>query len=143
MFIKNKAAKKPEKRLLEILGRLSETQVATLIDFAEFLATRPASAADKGAMGAAEPAQPAVLQPVDIPRPEKESVVKAIKRLAATYPMVDRAKMLNETSTLMTQHIMQGRDAVEVINELEIMFRTRYEAICIKDKKEDEKLPEK
>jgi hypothetical protein len=57
--------------------------------------------------------------------------------------MVDRAKMLNETSTLMTQHIMHGRDAVEVINELEIMFRTRYETIYSKDKKEDEKLPEK
>jgi hypothetical protein len=140
MFIKNKAAKKPEKRLLEILGRLSESQIATLTDFAEFLANRPASAAD---MGEPEAAEPAVPQPVDIPRPEKESVVKAIKRLAATYPMVDRAKMLNETSTLMTQHIMHGRDAVEVINELEIMFRTRYEAICIKDKKEDEKLPEK
>lgn len=140
MFIKNKAAKKPEKRLLEILGRLSETQIATLIDFAEFLANRPASAAD---MGAPEPAEPAVLQPVDIPRPEKESVVKAIKRLAATYPMVDRAKLLNETSTLMTQHIMQGREAVEVINELEIMFRTSYEKIQMKGKKEDEKPPEK
>ena len=137
MFIKNNAAKKPEKRLLEILGRLSQTQIATLIDFAEFLAARPASGADTGAP---PPAGPAVPQPGDIPRPEKESVVKAIKRLAATYPMVDRAKMLNETSTLMTQHIMQGRDAVEVINELEIMFRTSYEKICIKV---EEKEPEK
>ena len=145
MFIKNKAAKKPEKRLLEILSRLSETQIATLTDFAEFLAERPAAAV---ALNATQPPEPAVLQPVDIPRPEKESVVKAIKRLAATYPMVDRAKMLNETSTLMTQHIMQGRDAVEVINELEIMFRSSYEKIYSKDmqeaKAEDkEKLPEK
>lgn len=140
MFIKNKAAKKPEKRLLEILGRLSETQITTLIDFAEFLAHRPGAGAD---IGAPEPAEPAVLQPVDIPRPEKESVVKAIKRLAATYPMVDRTKMLNETSTLMTQHIMQGRDAVEVINELEIMFRVSYEKKYRKDEdKEDEKLPD-
>ncbi len=141
MFIKNNATKKPEKRLLEILGRLNETQIATLIDFAEFLADRPASAA---AMGASEPATPVVLQPVDIPRPEKESVVKAIKRLAVTYPMVDRAKMLNETSTLMTQHIMQGRDAAVVIDELEIMFRVSYEKIYIKNKDDDEeKQPEK
>lgn len=149
MFIKNNVSKKPEKRLLEILGRLNETQIATLIDFAEFLADRPTAAA---AMGAAEPAKPVVLQPMDIPRPEKESVVKAIKRLAATYPMVDRSKMLNETSALMTQHIMQGRDAVVVIDELEIMFRTSYEKICLKDmgevtikedeKQEDEKQPE-
>ncbi len=134
MFIKNNATKKkPEKRLLEILGRLNETQIATLIDFAEFLAMRPGA---EFAAGESDTAEPAVPQPADIPRPETESVVKAIKRLAATYPMVDRTKMLNETSTLMTQHIMQGRDAVEVINELEIMFRTCYETIYVKDEAE-------
>ena len=138
MFIKNNAAKKPEKRLLEILSRLNETQIATLIDFAEFLAMRPESASAMGEPETAEPA--AVPQPADIQRPEKESVVKAIKRLTATYPMVDRTKMLNETSTLMTQHIMQGREAVEVINELEVMFRSRYEKIYIKD---EEEKPEK
>lgn len=134
MFIKNKAAKKPEKRLQEILDRLDATQIATLIDFAEFLASRSGSAA-----GLPESAEPAARLPADIPRPEKESVVKAIKRLAATYPMVDRAKMLNETSALMTQHIMQGRDAVEVIDELEVMFRARYEKLSIKDEEKAEK----
>lgn len=137
MFIKNNAAKKPEKRLLEILGRLNETQIVTLIDFAEFLAARPGATLTAGESTTAEPI---VLQPVDIPRPEKESVVKAIKRLAVTFPMVDRSKMLNETSTLMTQHIMQGRDAVEVIDELEAMFRACYEKLNIKD---EEKKPEK
>jgi hypothetical protein len=134
MFIKNKAAKKPEKRLLEILDRLDATHIATLIDFAEFLAARASPPA-----GLPETAQPAVRLPADIPRPEKESVVKAIKRLAATYPMVDRSKMLNETSTLMSQHIMQGRDSVEVIDELEVMFRTCYEKLHIKDEKKAEK----
>ena len=137
MFIKNNAAKKPEKRLLEILGRLNETQIVTLIDFAEFLAARPGATLTAGESTTAEPI---VLQPVDIPRPEKESVVKAIKRLAVTFPMVDRSKMLNETSTLMTQHIMQGRDAVEVIDELEAMFRACYEKLNTKD---EEKKPEK
>jgi hypothetical protein len=37
----------------------------------------------------------------------------------------------------MTQHIMQGRDAVEVIDELEVMFRTRYETIYAKDPGEE------
>ena len=35
--------------------------------------------------------------------------------------------MLNETSTFMTQHIMQGRAAAEVIDDLEAMFRNFYE----------------
>ena len=134
MFIKNKSAKKPEKRLQEILDRLDATQIASLIDFADFLASRAGSAT-----GLPETTEPAVHLPADIPRPEKESVVKAIKRLAATYPMVDRAKMLNETSTLMTQHIMQGRDAVEVIDELETMFRASYEKLSLKDEDKAEK----
>ena len=59
-------------------------------------------------------------------------MVKAIKRLGATYPMLDRSKMLNETSVLMTQHIISGRDVIEVIDELEIMFRRHYEKLAEK-----------
>lgn len=137
MFIKNNAAKKPEKRLLQILDRLNEAQITSLIDYAEFLASRTTDAQTADASGAAEPVAP---RPLNIPRPEKESVVKAIKRLAITYPMVDRSKMLNETSALMTQHIMQGRDAAEVIDELEALFRACYEKLYLK---EEEKEPEK
>jgi hypothetical protein len=107
---------KTELRLREILGSLPEVQARALLEFAEFLAARYGGS-------------PEVTAPLDIPRPEKESVVKAVKRLGATYPMIDRSKMLNETSVLMTQHIIQGRDAVEVIDELEILFRRHYEKI--------------
>lgn len=105
-----------EKRLTRIVRELSPGNADALLAFAEFLAQR---------------AQPpsAIPPPLDVPRPDQESVVKAIKRLAATYPMLDRAKMLNETSVLMTQHVMQGRDAVEVIDELEIVFRRHYERL--------------
>lgn len=123
MLIKNNAAKKTGKRLLDILESLPPAQAETLLEFAEFLAARQGQAAPSDA-----PQQVAAAAlPLDIPRPEKESVVKAIKRLAATYPMLDRSKMLNETSTLMTQHIMQGRAASEIIDELEAMFRSWYE----------------
>ncbi|HJW80668.1 MAG TPA: hypothetical protein VJ396_00365 [Acidiferrobacterales bacterium] len=105
---------KIEKRLREILGELPETQAVALLEYAEFLAARYSGPKE-------------ITAPLDIPRPEKESVVKAIKRLGATYPMIDRAKMLNETSVLMTQHVISGRDAVEVIDELEILFRRHYE----------------
>jgi hypothetical protein len=35
--------------------------------------------------------------------------------------------MLNETSGLMTEHLMQGRPAPEVIDELEALFRRHYQ----------------
>lgn len=107
-------ANKTEKRMREILGELPEAQVTALLEYAEFLAARYGGAKE-------------VTAPLDIPRPGNESVVKAIKRLGATYPMLDRSKMLNETSILMTQHVIHGRYAVEVIDELEILFRRHYE----------------
>ncbi len=110
---------KIEKRLREILGELPDTQAIALLEYAEFLAARYSGPKE-------------IIAPLDIQRPQKESVVKAIKRLGATYPMIDRAKMLNETSVLMTQHVISGRDAVEVIDELEIMFRRHYENLAEK-----------
>jgi hypothetical protein len=105
---------KAEKRIRDILGELPEAQVTALLEYAEFLAARYGGSKE-------------ITEPLDIPRPGRESVVKAIKRLGATYPMLDRSKMLNETSVLMTQHVIHGRDAAEVIDELEIMFRRHYE----------------
>jgi hypothetical protein len=107
---------KTEKRILDILGELPDAQVTALLEYAEFLAARYGGSKE-------------ITSPLDIPRPDKESVVKAIKRLGATYPMLDRSKMLNETSVLMTQHVIQGRGAAEVIDELEILFRRHYEKV--------------
>jgi hypothetical protein len=107
---------KTEKRLREILGELPEMPAVALLEYAEFLAARYSGPKE-------------ITAPLDIPRPEKESVVKAIKRLGATYPMIDRARMLNETSVLMTQHVIHGRDATEVIDELEVLFRRHYQTL--------------
>jgi len=107
-------AGKLEKRLREILSDLPEDQARALLDYAEFLAGRYG-----GSVVAAEP--------LDIPRPEGESVVRAIRRLSATYPMLDRARVLNETSALMTQHLIHGRKAEEIIDELELLFRRHFE----------------
>ncbi len=118
-------SKSEEKRLRDILRRLPEQQARTLLEFAEFLDARAAQPVDAAGLPASQAA--VIPLPADIPRPEQESVVKAIKRLAATYPMLDRSKMLNETSSLMTQHVIQGRGRIEVIDELEIIFRRHYE----------------
>jgi hypothetical protein len=104
-----------EQILLKHFRCLPPAQQQQLLEFAEFLLKQHGQRA-------VEP-PPA---PADIPRPGQESVVGAIKRLSATYPMLDRSKMLHETSGLMTQHVMQGRDAVEVIDELEILFQRHF-----------------
>jgi len=112
-----------EKRLTEIVQRLPAEQAAALLEFAEFLLVRHGAAGvAAGAIAGTKTAE--IPAPLDIPRPAEESVVKAVKRLRATYPMLDVRKLLNETSSLMTQHVMQGRDKIEVIEELEILFRT-------------------
>lgn len=106
-----------EKRLLNLYRDLAGSQREMLREFAEFLRAR----------GAAHVETTVPQSPVAIPRPEGESVVGAIKRLSATYPMLERSHLLNETSLLVTQHVVHGRDAREVIDELEVLFRTRYE----------------
>lgn len=104
-------------KLTAIFESLPEQQQKTLLDFAEFLQSR-----------APQP-KPVITEPVDIPRPEKESVVAAIKRLNQTYPMVERSLLFNETSELMMQHMMQGRSAMEIIDELEILFEQKYKIV--------------
>ena len=42
------------------------------------------------------------------------------------YPMLDRERMLSETSGLMAAHTLQGRAAKEVIDDLEAMFERHY-----------------
>ena len=110
-----------ERRLLQVFKGLSETHKTSLLDYAEFLQARVGNAAEVSLP----------TEPLDIPRPSDESVIKAIKRLRATYPMLDRSRgdtLLNETSALMTQHVMHRRSAVEIIDELELVFRRHYEA---------------
>lgn len=109
------AAQKMSQHLSHIFSSLPAAEQKTLLDFAEFLQSR----------------SPRVnlvpAERVDIPRPEKESVVAAIKRLNQTYPMIERQTLLNETSDLMMQHMMRGRAAVEIIDELEGLFERRFQ----------------
>ena len=105
-----------EKRLLRLFRALQAAEQDTLLAFAEFLNTQ----------GAAE-APTELPKPELIPRPDKESVVAAIKRLTKSYPMLDKGRMLNDTSSLMTQHVMQGRPAPAVVDDLEELFRRHYQ----------------
>ena len=106
--------KSREKKLLQLYRGLESSQQGTLYAFAEFLAQQPAQI------------EQAIPEPEILPAVDGETVVGAMKRLAKSYPMLDKAKMLDETSTLMTQHVLQGRDKNEVITELEIVFQRHY-----------------
>ena len=120
-----------EKKLLGRFRKLSSPQRQNVLDFAEFLATRPIHSSENVSVATIIP------EPKHIPRPQKESVVKAVRRLTQTYAMLDHSKLLHETSNFMTQHIMHGRPAEEVIGELEAMFERHYQQL----KKVDCELP--
>ena len=108
-------------RLLDLYGRLAPTARESLLSFAEFLVARASSGETPG--GAETP------RPAEIPRPPEESVIAAVRRLSATFHMLDKSLLLHETSELVTAHIMQGRPAAEVIDELEVVFRRHYQRI--------------
>lgn len=105
-----------ETRLLALYRKLAESDRHALQTYAEFLAVR------SGALG---PESTDVAPQIE-PRPEGESVVMAIRRLTRSYPMLDRRKLIGQTSQLMAEHALQGRDAAEVITELEVVFETHY-----------------
>ena len=112
--------KRDEKDLLKFFRALAPEQQDTLFAFAEFLAARTAETPRE--LGEPEP----------IPRPAEEKVVQAIKRLRLTYPMLDHSKMLHEISEHMTQHLVMGKQASDVIDEMEIVFRSHYEQLIAK-----------
>lgn len=109
--------KSDEKKLLQTFRHLDDEDKNTLVRFAEFLSQK-------------EQAKPKLIEePKFIEPKEGETVVGALKRLSASYFMLDKAVMLNETSTIMAQHIMQGKEKAEVIEELEVLFKSHYEKI--------------
>lgn len=113
-----------QQRLLRLFRELPPTEQEQLLSYAEFLAYR-AQEADSS------PAAPAVadLEPRDIPRPESESVIAAIRRLSQTFHMLNKDELLHETSALMTAHVMHGKPAGQVIDELEALFRQQYDRL--------------
>jgi hypothetical protein len=105
-----------ETRLLAVFRALAASDRHALQAYAEFLAVRSGAI---GTESAEEPLQPA-------PGPQDESVVMAIRRLTRSYPMLDRRKLIGQTSQLMAEHALQGRAAAEVITELEVVFEAHY-----------------
>ena len=113
-----------EKYLYQLFGQLAAGDQATLLAFAEFLHERGSSG---DATTAGKPLE--IPEPEQIERPTEETIVGCLKRLAMTYPMLDKKVMLEATSDLVATTIMKGGDTVGAINELERIFRIHYEQL--------------
>ncbi len=109
--------------LQSVFKQLSAQHQQSVLDFAQFLLAR-----DQVGEEALRPPVPLEKQQPDHqPRPENENLINAIKRMRVTYFMLNTDELLNETSSLMTQHIVHGRAASEVIDELEVLFERHYQ----------------
>ncbi len=105
-------------RLSELFATLDPEGRRTLLALAEFLVAR---GAQERPIDDAAPELPR-----DLPRPDSESVVAALKRLRRSYPMLDSAPLLDAAARLVTAHVLHGRAADEVIDELETLFAEAY-----------------
>ncbi len=121
-----------QKALLDTLEKLTSTDQSAVAGFAEFLLSRASGVSAPSptiTMPVADTPPEEIPEPEHIPAPENERVIAALKRLSKTYSMLSKTRTLEITSDLMTQHIMQRREASEVIAELERVFQKEYEAL--------------
>ena len=109
--------KRDAKALADLFNALDKEQQQSLFDFAEFLLSN--SGATPQPVG----------EPLEIPRADNETVVGAIKRLKQSYPMIDSMEVFAVASNLMTEHMIRGRDAEEVIMEIEALFEDTYKKL--------------
>jgi hypothetical protein len=109
--------KRDTKALADLFNALDKERQQSLFDYAEFLQEKAGNAPrDIG-------------KPLEIPRADNETVVGAIKRLKQCYPMIDSMEVFAVASNLMTDHMVKGRDAEEVIDEIETLFEDTYEKL--------------
>jgi len=102
------------KNLLACFRALGKEDQHALLAFGEFLRAKTP-----------QKAQPTA--PLAIARPEKESVVGAMKRLSKTYPMLNKEVILHQASAVMSQHVMGGKSAQAAIDDLEALFRRAFD----------------
>jgi len=110
-----------ERELCKVYKELDSSNQHALINFANFLATQQLQ--ENPSHNTNEEVASSL---VNIPRPTQESVIKGIRRLNATYPMLETDSMFDNISKLMTSHIMEGRSAESVIDDLQTLFAQQY-----------------
>jgi len=103
-------------RLLRLFQSLDAASRRSLLDFAEFLSRRAAPASLPAGDAPATPA----------PRPAAEAVSQAIRRLNRSYPGLQRHRLMPRVEQLLAQHMVDGRAAPEVIDEIEALFAAEF-----------------
>lgn len=130
--VRRRVASAEEYRLLDLFRGLQPGDRQSLLAFAAFLAagggSRAPSSPAQADAEASPPEKAEAREPRILPRPDDESVVAAIKRLSHCYDMLERRALLDEAATLMSAHLLGGRPAREVIDELEALFARHYDA---------------
>ncbi len=113
------SASKSSQDLIDLYAAMDDERKRSLSDYADFLYAQ------------ADPINKVIPLPDDSPRPDKETVVGAVKRLKAKYHMIESMKVLSRASELMTDNMVKGRDVAEVIDEMEILFAGAYKKILL------------
>ena len=120
-FMANKAKRLSREnrraRIAALATDLPDDALGSLLEFAEFLQTKYPAVEQQ------------TLEITTIDRPDKESVIAAIKRLSKTYPMLDKKILFEQTSVAMTAHVMQDMLPKESIDRLEAVFRKEYDKL--------------
>lgn len=120
--VKSKQKNNEERQLVQLFSSLGSADRNSLISFAEFLSVKSNDSDNLSSKQISDSLN--VSQ-----RPEDENVIKAIKRLSESYPMIEKDKLLHQISDLMTAHMMKGKSAKLVIDELEVLFLEEYQNI--------------
>ena len=105
---------KSSQTLIDLYESMDEKRKLSLCDFADFLFAKSG------------PVLKEVPPPEKVERPQTETVVGAVKRLKGKYFMIESMTVFSAASVLMTDHMVKGRDVVEVIDEMEILFEDAY-----------------
>lgn len=117
-------------KLLQYYHQMNPQGQEMLLAYAEFLSQRYAEpqhgTKPQPSEGDGTYAKGDLPEPQHLPRPEQESVIAALKRLSNSYAMLDKKTLLSESANLVSDHLLRGRPAAEVINDLENLFATRY-----------------
>ncbi len=108
---------KSSQQLTDLYESMDDERKLSLCDFADFLYAKAA------------PVSKEIPAPEDVSRPQEETVVGAVKRLKIKYHMVESMTVFSAASSLMTDHMVKGRDLVEVIDEMEMLFESAYDKL--------------
>lgn len=106
--------------LIDLYDAMDDERKKSLCDFADFLYAQD------------DPISKIIPTPEESARPEKETVVGAVKRLKSQYHMIGSMTVFSAASTLMTDHMVKGRDVIEVIDEMEVLFEDAYKKLLEK-----------